>query len=217
MSIFDPLRDRANAAAYRIMYAMNPTKPPWEAHAPHPPLVELLDRGIVRKGRALDAGCGLGTQAIFLAQSGFDVEAIDFQPQAIEQARANAAAAGVTCRFERVDVSKRSSRQPYSLIIDRGCLHSLSPTAMRRYAENVKGWLAPGGHFQVSCFVWETPLEWLTPSMTPKMPAAKVIELFVGELELIDRAQVRRWAPGRPKMLTFLFRRPCEPREVHGR
>lgn len=46
------------------------------------------------QGRALDAGCGHGAEALFLAAHGWTVTAVDFSRSALERGRALAAAAG---------------------------------------------------------------------------------------------------------------------------
>jgi SAM-dependent methyltransferase len=50
--------------------------------------------------RILDVGCGTGTDAVFLAQRGVDVVAIDFSPEMVNQCRAKASAAGLTHRID---------------------------------------------------------------------------------------------------------------------
>lgn len=59
---------------------------------PNPHLVaELAD---LPAGRALDAGCGEGADAIWLAERGWQVTAVDIAATAVERARAHAARAG---------------------------------------------------------------------------------------------------------------------------
>ena len=41
----------------------------------------------IRPCRALELGCGTGASAVWLAQQGFDVTALDLSPLAIERAR----------------------------------------------------------------------------------------------------------------------------------
>jgi SAM-dependent methyltransferase len=50
--------------------------------------------------RILDAACGTGMHAIALAQRGYSAAGADLSPAMVERARQNAAAAGVTARFE---------------------------------------------------------------------------------------------------------------------
>jgi SAM-dependent methyltransferase len=49
----------------------------------------------VKPGKALDAGMGRGRNAIFLAATGWDATGYDMSPDALQAARAEAAAAGV--------------------------------------------------------------------------------------------------------------------------
>ncbi|MGH7318675.1 MAG: class I SAM-dependent methyltransferase, partial [Candidatus Rokuibacteriota bacterium] len=59
----------------------------------------LVDRFFDPGSRVLDVGCGAGREAIALAKRGLRVTAIDVQPAMIEQARLEAARAGVTVTF----------------------------------------------------------------------------------------------------------------------
>jgi 2-polyprenyl-3-methyl-5-hydroxy-6-metoxy-1,4-benzoquinol methylase len=71
--------------------------------APNPHLVaEIAD---LQPGRALDAGCGHGAEAIWLAASGWQVTAVDFSATALEfgRSRADAAGSDVTGRIEWVE------------------------------------------------------------------------------------------------------------------
>jgi 2-polyprenyl-3-methyl-5-hydroxy-6-metoxy-1,4-benzoquinol methylase len=62
---------------------------PWANRKPNPNLIGLFDRiGHLRLGkRAISIGCGLGDDAEWLAQKGFDVTAFDISPSAIEECR----------------------------------------------------------------------------------------------------------------------------------
>ncbi len=205
MTLLDAARGRFNALKYKMLYAADPKGSLWEANEPHPPLVEFLDRNIVTIGRALDVGCGLGTQSIYLAERGFSVDGIDFQKKALASARTRASTAGAECNFEWADVTKANPRGPYDFIIDRGCLHSLKGRALHRYSQNLQRWLAPGGYFQLTAFVWEDMLERLTPVFTPKLPAADIDRLF-SWLELVETKQFAEREFGQAKMFCYLFR-----------
>ncbi len=66
------------------------------ASPPHPHLVKEIDA--LTPGTALEAGCGAGAEAIWLAARGWDVTAVDIAEQALARAARRAADAGVADR-----------------------------------------------------------------------------------------------------------------------
>lgn len=63
--------------------------------AQRPPNAHLIqDLSGLPPGRALDAGCGHGSETLWLAARGWHVTAVDFSPSALAQGRAMAQAAG---------------------------------------------------------------------------------------------------------------------------
>ena len=71
---------------------------------PHSLLVRFVLQKALTGGRALDVACGLGQNAIWLAQRGFTVDAVDISPVALEYGRRAAARAGVTVNFIQDDL-----------------------------------------------------------------------------------------------------------------
>ncbi|MCC6223205.1 MAG: class I SAM-dependent methyltransferase [Thermoleophilia bacterium] len=65
----------------------------------------LVEVGSARSpGRALDLACGVGRNAVWLAERGWRVTAIDFSDLALEHARARGAAYGVAVDWQRADL-----------------------------------------------------------------------------------------------------------------
>ena len=64
-------------------------QPPWDTGISPPELLEFIQNH--RAGRAIDIGCGTGTNVITLAQAGWDVTGVDFAPRAIKLAQQKAA------------------------------------------------------------------------------------------------------------------------------
>ncbi len=110
-----------------------------------------LDRIVTEYGiapcRALEIGCGYGSNALWLAQRGFDVDATDLSPKAIERARAKAAGQGLAVRFKAGDIlADALPRNRYGFIFDRGCFHSFDdPDEQRAFACLVREALADDG------------------------------------------------------------------------
>lgn len=122
---------------------------PWDTGDPDPFLVELMQRGTVQKGRALEVGCGTGTNAVWLAEQGFDVFGLDLAPAAIERARVKAQSVSQQCRLEVRDfLQGEVPPGSYDLVFDRGCFHVFSaPSEQASFAARVAALLAPGGHW----------------------------------------------------------------------
>ncbi len=59
---------------------------------------------LLPRGKALDLACGDGTNAVFLAQQGFAVEAIDISPVGLRMARRRAREKQVRVRFRQADL-----------------------------------------------------------------------------------------------------------------
>ena len=98
--------------------------PPWEIGGPQPAIAAVL--GAVKGPKVLDLGCGSGDLAIELARRGFEVTGIDISAVAIDQARAKAAAEGLSIEFEVQDATKLSlGSGPFDSIFDSGLLHNL--------------------------------------------------------------------------------------------
>ena len=211
MAPLDQLRDLGTRLSYRLLYRGDPSRVPWEQGKPHPPLVKYLESGRLSEGaKALDVGCGVGTQSLYMAERGLDVTGVDFLDQPLIRARERAQKRDLDCDFEQADMTKPARRGPYDFIFDRGCFHSLSPTGQRLYATNVLQWLGSHGWLQISCFVeGQGTLSWL-PSPLPRVPVGTLLECFGTELELVEHRNVFPGVGPVPGMDVFLFTRPAK-------
>ena len=130
---------------YTLSYLGNP---PWNTGISPPELLEFLRAHTA--GRALDLGCGTGTNLVTLTQHGWQVCGIDFSGHAVKVARQRLSALGVSGQVLRGDVSKKLKIDgKYDLILDIGCYHDLSPEDRYGYRENLRHFLAPGGTFLI--------------------------------------------------------------------
>jgi len=104
---------------------------PWELNRPDSNLVSFIKSIPILPCRVLEIGCGTGSNAIWLSQSGFDVSAADFSSLAIERARKKALAAGADIRFYEKDfLSDRIG--DFDFLFDRGCFHSFDSREERK-------------------------------------------------------------------------------------
>jgi SAM-dependent methyltransferase len=139
---------------YRAMYRFG--FKPWDSGVSPPELKELIEGPEARTpGRALDLGCGTGTNAIYMAQHGWDVTGIDFTPRAIGLARAKVEASNAKPRIILGDVTKLEELgvgKGFSLVFDLGCLHSIPEGRRDAYARGVTEVTVPGADFLVFGF-----------------------------------------------------------------
>jgi SAM-dependent methyltransferase len=98
-------------------------------------------------GRALDAGCGHGSEALWLAVRGWRVTAVDFSTAALTHARSTAEAVGADVA-ERVDwvQGDLSTWTPepdhYDLVL---CLYVHAAQAVEAMVRRLAAGVAPGG------------------------------------------------------------------------
>lgn len=142
---------RFNGWLFDLRYFLGRT--PWDTHVTPPQVVELVEGGGLPPGRALDLGCGTGTNIIYLAHHGWEAVGVDFSAVAIRRARRQARRAGVNCRFYRADVTDLSFlERPFDLALDIGCLHSVPPENRERYAAGLARLVRPGGLYMLYAF-----------------------------------------------------------------
>ena len=134
----------ANRIFFTLQYWLK--NPPWDSGITPPEVYQFLEEN--PPGRALDLGCGTGTNVITLAERGWQASGIDFVPRAIRIARQKARKKGLIDRtgFQVGDaLSKQSFQGEYDLILDIGCFHSFSDAEAEIYAANINDHLAAGG------------------------------------------------------------------------
>ncbi|MFJ5153359.1 class I SAM-dependent methyltransferase [Streptomyces sp. NPDC088353] len=156
--LFAPDADRwtGGAAGWWDGFYADRTRPvPFFADKPDENLVEWLERGLIGGRRALDLGCGPGRNALYLAERGFEVDAVDLSPQAIAWARERARETGAEVRFLCQDAFGSAGSPltgPYDLVYDSGCFHHLPPHRRISHLALLDRVLAPGGHLALTCF-----------------------------------------------------------------
>jgi methyl halide transferase len=167
---------------------------PWDTGVVDPMLAEIVGSGVVPVGRAIDVGCGTGTNAIWLAQHGYDVLGVDVAPLAIEKARAKLPA-GLPCRFATLDfLVAPPEGGPFQLVFDRGCFHVFDEDSDRaRFAARVAERLAPGGLWLSLIGSTEGPARELGP---PRRSARDIVAAIEPVLAIEELAAVTFAAGG---------------------
>ncbi|MBK8020873.1 MAG: methyltransferase domain-containing protein [Chloroflexi bacterium] len=111
---------------------------PWDTGITPPEIEQIAAE--LPPGKALDLGCGTGTNVGYLLARGWQADGIDFVPQAVEIARDKLAAFppeqfSILC----YDVTRLDEcpdlRAPYNLAVDIGCGHGLPLESQAQYAK----------------------------------------------------------------------------------
>jgi SAM-dependent methyltransferase len=191
---------------------------PWDSGDADPHLVELVTQGTLARGRALEVGCGTGTNAIWLARSGFDVTAIDVAPLAIEAAEAKRAASDARARFAVRDFLQDGAPPGrFDLVFDRGVLHVFDEAQDRaRFAQLVAAALAPGGHWLSLAGSTEGPARDHGPPRRTARDLAEAVEPHL-ELTLLRSITFTADLPEPPRAWLMLARRRAEPAQPSTR
>jgi SAM-dependent methyltransferase len=148
-----------------IFNSMYYVRPPWDTGVSPPELLAFMQSN--PPGRALDLGCGTGTNVNSLAKNGWQVTGVDFARRAIAMARRKASQAGVQVDLRVGDVTRLADISgPFDLILDIGCFHSLDLIGRKAYLNNIKRFLRPQGIFLLYAFY--SPQGSAAPGLTPE-------------------------------------------------
>lgn len=119
-------------------------QPPWDTGVSPPELIQIIESH--EPGRAIDIGCGTGTNVVALARAGWQVTGVDFAPRAIQLAKKKIRDSGVQAEvFVRDATRLKGISGPFDLALDIGCFHSLTQGDQTRYLEQLERVLAPRG------------------------------------------------------------------------
>ncbi len=122
-------------------------QPPWDSGISPPELLDFIDKHPA--GRAIDLGCGTGTNLVTLARHGWDVTGVDIAFLALRQARRKIQAANLCAKLHLGSVTKlRGIRGQFDLALDMGCFHNLKGK-QRDYLDRLDEILAPNGYWLI--------------------------------------------------------------------
>jgi cyclopropane fatty-acyl-phospholipid synthase-like methyltransferase len=139
---------------FELRYIVGNT--PWDTGVSPPELINFLEEN--PPGRALDLGCGTGTNAITMHNFGWDVIGVDSSYFAIKRAIEKTMCQAREIDFRRLDVSHlKGITGPFDLILDIGCFHALSQKARTRYIQLLKELIHPSGTYLL--YTWLKDVE----------------------------------------------------------
>ena len=143
----------------------------------------LGEIGALRPGRAVDAGCGHGVEAIWLAGAGWRVTAVDFSVTALAYARSTAESLGaqIAERIDWVEGDLGSWAPPPRSFDLVSCLYVHVAGPVGEMVTRLGSGVAPGGTILL---VGHLPVD---PATGAPSPAAGQVQVSVGAaLEALD-------------------------------
>jgi SAM-dependent methyltransferase len=167
--------------SYAWMYRTGRT--PWDTGITPPEVVDLIEGAdALEPGRALDMGCGTGTNVRYLAEHGWDATGVDAEPRAVERAvdalgdvpNARALVGDVTL-LDALDLEG-----PFDLVLDIGCFHSIGRSRRDAYAAGVAARTRP----RATLFLFAFPPRGLIPV---GVSASEIAERFAPAFEPVGR------------------------------
>ncbi|MBD7985744.1 class I SAM-dependent methyltransferase [Sporosarcina sp. Sa2YVA2] len=104
-------------------------------------------------GKALELGCGPGRNAIYFAEKGYAVDAVDLSEQSLRWAIERAKERNLKINFIHNNIFDIQFKEgAYDVIYDSGCFHHIAPHRRMSYIQLVQKALKPGGYFAITCF-----------------------------------------------------------------
>lgn len=176
---------------------------PWDTERPSTELRRVLDERPVVPGATLELGCGTGTNAVWLAEHGFSVTAIDISRVAIRQAQEKAAARGVPVEFVVADLRRwEDLGGPYGFFFDRGCYHAVRRSDLDGYLHTLEKLTAQGAWGLVLAGNAKEPEDAIGP---PVVEEREIREEFGRLFEIVQLREFRFDAPreGEPRYLAW--------------
>ncbi len=130
-------------------------KAPWDTGKPQPAFQAIAEK---ITGSILDAGCGPGDNALFLASRGNAATGFDFLEGPIAAAKQKAAEKGLPATFLIKDALRLQDwTERFDNIIDSGLFHVFTDADRVRYVQGLATVLKPSGRLFLLCFSDQVP------------------------------------------------------------
>lgn len=158
---------------------------PWDSGRPDIHLPGVLESHGIGKRKAVEIGCGTGTNTIWLAQQGFEMTGMDIARNAIARAEEKVSAAGVDAHLFVGDfLIDQVPGAPFQFVYDRGVFHVIDASEDRsRFASRVAELLVPDGMWHSLVGSTDGPPRESGP---PRRSATEIIQAVEPHFELLE-------------------------------
>lgn len=145
---------REPTAFWDSFYEDRTKRIPFFVDKPDENLVAYVEQRQLPLTRVLELGSGPGRNALYLAERGSQVDAIDLAQSSIDWANERANERQLDVRFRQGNLFELSIEDgAYDFVYDSGCFHHIAPHRRHDYIRVVTEALRPGGCFALTCFV----------------------------------------------------------------
>jgi len=139
---------------FEVMYARSENtgaKIPWADMVPNPNVVEFFERNeLAGNGKlALKIGCGLGDDAEYLSDLGFNVFAFDISPTAIEKAKQRFPDSNVLYLIEDLFTAPAEWSGIFDFVLESYTLQVLPPDLRKKAIKAICSFVSAGGDLLV--------------------------------------------------------------------
>jgi SAM-dependent methyltransferase len=175
-------------------YAYRQGTPEWDSGVPSEALVRIVERGIIKPCRAIEIGCGTGADAVYLAQKGFEMTAVEASPMAMERARTRAQRARVLINFILDDVFEYTAEaEKHAFVYDAGFYHFIRNQDLEAFLDMLWRLTFPGSHYLTIAGSDQETAEGGPPRLGEETIRAELGRLF----EVVDLRPCRMGSPRR--------------------
>lgn len=159
---------------------------PWDSGEPASRLQQVVKDYDIEPSKALDIGCGTGTNTIWLASQGFTTTGVDLSETAIGIAREKALRADIESEWLVQDILEDPlPHDTYDFVYDRGCFHTFDDADDRaQFAQQVANTLKSGGLWHSLLGSTDDPPRDYGPPQRSATDIIKAVEPFFKILEL---------------------------------
>lgn len=176
---------------------------PWETYNPDQNLVSFfVSANKLKIKTAIDIGCGLGTNALWMADHDIEVTGIDISEKAINLAKNNMKDRNLQIDFRSINFLEENNLLDnyYDFVFDRGCIHGMNMNDIQKFAYEVSRIISPDGLWfsiigsydgkEVHCGPPRRTCSEMISSIEPHM---KIINLSSTTMKISNNVDVDVW------------------------
>ena len=131
-------------------------QPKWDTGISPPELLDFIETH--KPARAIDIGCGTGTNVITLAKAGWQVTGVDCAPRAIHLAKQKLKSSKTQADLRVSDATDlKGVNGLYEFALDIGCFHSIKKVGKAKYLKQLRRILSPNGFWLMYGFYKPDP------------------------------------------------------------